>query len=67
MRLYHSEGLDLPTIWRALSLNPGAAGWVWPVAGYPLVRPLTLSCSTRMRPLCAGPLHSGVEIQEHAL
>jgi len=22
MRLYHSEGLDLPTIWRALSLNP---------------------------------------------
>lgn len=22
MRLYHSEGIELPVIWRALSLNP---------------------------------------------
>ena len=65
LRLYHAGDLDLPTLFRAMSLNP-AQRLGLPRGGSPRARPPTSCCSTRTRPSCstASP---AVEIEEHPL
>ena len=66
LRLYHADALDLPTLWRAMSLNPArrlglACGRLSPGA------PADLVLFDAGKPHRAGPLRAALEIQEHAL
>ena len=66
MRLVHAGQIDLPTLWRAMSLNPAKAAGA--IVGAPVNRSARRSGFVRSR--CAfrdEPVHAAFEIQEHTL